>query len=281
MKHLQWSSLLPAARQVRPHFLHDPTREICVYRDVLCEQLDTPYLYAAGSNEPPGCSWLVLERVAGEKLCHTGELEVWQEAARWLADAQAKFSPAAGAIQVKVPLLRHDRAYYLGWLARASAASTSQNRQGYLSSALRCFERIIPRLADSAQSVIHGEFYASNILVRADRPAGKRICPVDWEMAAIGPALTDLAALTAGNWRTEDRMQIEAAYHRCRPLACAKMTRHEIEWLLDACRLALAIQWIGWSDGWTPPSDQAHDWYAEAVSLVRCLDGGIRPGRPA
>jgi thiamine kinase-like enzyme len=36
------------------------------------------------------------------------------------------------------------------------------------------------------------------------RTEGWRVCPVDWEMAAVGPGLIDLAALTAGWWTAHD-----------------------------------------------------------------------------
>src|SRR5687768_18215786 len=44
-------------------------------------------------------------------------------------------------------------------------------------------------LLDSLPEMLfHGEFYPSNVLVDASaRPT--RVCPIDWEMAARGPAL--------------------------------------------------------------------------------------------
>ena len=36
---------------------------------------------------------------------------------------------------------------------------------------------------------------------------------------------------------------------------------------LDACRLYLAVQWLGWAGDWAPPAANAHDW-AEDVAVL-------------
>ena len=41
---------------------------------------------------------------------------------------------------------------------------------------------------------------------------GLRICPVDWELAARGPGLLDLAALSAGRWSDDERDRLARAY---------------------------------------------------------------------
>ena len=60
------------------------------------------------------------------------------------------------------------------------------------------------------RTFVHGELYPSNVLVvRDDRHP--RVCPIDWEMAAIGPGLIDLAALVGG-WDPPERERLVAAY---------------------------------------------------------------------
>jgi aminoglycoside phosphotransferase (APT) family kinase protein len=39
------------------------------------------------------------------------------------------------------------------------------------------------------------------------------VCPVDWEMAAVGPGLVDLAALSAGGWTAPEREALALAYY--------------------------------------------------------------------
>ena len=87
----------------------------------------------------------------------------------------------------------------------------------------------------------------------------ERIVPVDWELAAAGPAVVDLAALTTG-WSGDEAEAIVAAYG-------------EVEHAdLMAARLHLAVRWLGWSPGWTPPAEHRRDWLAEAEAAARELD---------
>ena len=67
----------------------------------------------------------------------------------------------------------------------------------------RGYAPVVARLAAMPRTVIHGEFYPCNILIRGTGPRA-RVCPVDWELAAVGPGLIDLAALMTG-W--DDRAQ--------------------------------------------------------------------------
>src|SRR5207302_1094009 len=121
------------------------------------------------------------------------------------------------------------------------------------------YDRVAAHLAALAPTVIHGEFYASNILVRdgpptgppPHPPAGPRICPVDWEMAAVGPGLLDLATLTAGDWTDEQRAAMVAAYRQALADAGVPLPPPADMWeSLDHCRLHLAVQWLGWAENW-------------------------------
>ena len=131
------------------------------------------------------------------------------------------------------------------------------------------YDRVIRHLVALPATFLHGEFYASNVLVH-EKGEGLRVCPVDWEMAAVGPGLIDLAALTAGGWTADEREALALAYH-------AALVPGE-SWppaafltALDYCRLHLAVQWLGWSTGWSPPPEQAQDWLGEALGLAEKL----------
>jgi aminoglycoside phosphotransferase (APT) family kinase protein len=145
-------------------------------------------------------------------------------------------------------LLRYDRGFYLRWLERAREFTG-----GRLERVARRYDSVIDRLIELPPTFIHGEFYASNVLVD-----GQRIAPVDWEVAAIGPGLVDLAALTMG-WGENERTAIESAYGEVPPDA------------LHACRLHIAVQWLGWARDWTPPPDHARNWLADALAAAERL----------
>ena len=126
---------------------------------------------------------------------------------------------------------------------------------------------MIDRLAAVPAAFVHGEFYASNVLVDLT-PGRLRVCPVDWEMAGLGPGLVDLAALVTG-WAEEDREALALRYHSALPSRGGwAPTYPEFRVLLDCSRLMLAVRWLGWSPQWSPPEEHARDWLADAMELA-------------
>lgn len=129
---------------------------------------------------------------------------------------------------------------------------------------------MISRLTSLPPALIHGEAYASNILVDPDDisldDGGARVCPVDWEMAALGPGLVDLAALTSGDWSAEDTATIVDAYREVSPPG-VPADDDEFEFALTCARLHLAVQWLGWSPHWVPPLEHVQDSRGESMTL--------------
>lgn len=238
VKEVGRDGLLEEARRAKPGFLADSAREVAVYSGLLAtSDLGTPAFYGAVTGER---TLLVLEKVAGVELWQVRELDAWLDAARWLARMHVTLADRAA----EPYLLRLDAPYYRRWLTRARAQTRA------LDHVAARYDEVVERLLALPTVVIHGEFYASNILV-----SGSRVCPVDWEMAGAGPGLIDLAALTAG-WGEHEQAAIVDAYGEVSAEA------------LDCCRLHLALQWLGWSPGWSPPPEHARDWLAEALGAA-------------
>ncbi|MEO5575418.1 MAG: aminoglycoside phosphotransferase family protein [Gaiellaceae bacterium] len=233
----------------RPGFLSDRRREINAYAHVLGDVgVDAPRYRA--SLVDADRAWLFLELVDGVPLWQVGELEVWQEAARCLAALHASPEPASAR------LLRYDAEH----LRRRFALAGSLPRVAEIGI------RVAERLAGLPTVLIHGEFYASNVLVQRE-PGRVRVRPVDWETVGVGPGVLDLAALTAGAWDGARRMEIERAYLD----ACPPELRPG-PGDLDYARLLLAAQWTGWSPGWSPPPEHRQDWAAVALELIGRLE---------
>lgn len=251
-KNLSRDAILDVASQVKPGFLYDPRREINVYR-YLHSALDlgTPKLYGASGD------WLFLEYVPAPELYQIGDFEVWLEAARWLARLHASRASEPAAARKRVPqLLEHDASYYGAWLRRAHAFAGSK-----LDSIAERYSEVMNFLLVLPRTLIHGEFYASNVLVQTTEHE-VRICPVDWEMAAIGPGILDVAALASGRWNRERRLMMAQAYCAALP---ERLQLPNLIAAFDCAQLQMALQWLGWSDDWPMYKEHAHDWLAEAL----------------
>jgi aminoglycoside phosphotransferase (APT) family kinase protein len=243
-KNLSPDALFESAR-VRPDGLVNPLREIETYRAILSgRSLGTARCYAAVAEQ--GRYWLFLERVDGAPLWQSGDMDVWHSAARWLA--QLHRQPVS-----MTHLLQYDRAFYTRSWQRAFSLHPE------LASIGPVYHRAVKRLLDLPSTFIHGEFYASNVLVRGDR-----ICPVDWELAASAPGLMDLAALTAGTWDRQHRLDFAVAYCGSEPGAALLRA-------FDCCRLYQSVRLLGWAMHWQPPAVHAHDWLGEAQEIAAAL----------
>jgi Phosphotransferase enzyme family len=258
---------LPAnALAAKPEFLHQPRRELDVYRRILGPAGVGPRCFAAHADPDGSHDWLLLEKVPGVELWQVGELDVWERVAHWLGDFHAAFAGRLDQLRaVNAHLLVHDAAWFRSWYERAmTAIAGSRDRRGAdLAAALGSYDAVIGALAELPRTLVHGEFYPSNVLVvRDQQPVG--VYPVDWEMAAIGPGTLDLAAL-AGGWGASERQSLARAY-----LEGLGSDRPIDELLADLsrCRLHLALQWLGWSSDWLPPDEHAHDWFGEALAAA-------------
>jgi aminoglycoside phosphotransferase (APT) family kinase protein len=194
-----------------------------------------------------------------------GELALWEEAARWLARMHSELGNDLERQAASGHLLDHDAGFYRRWIERAREFSRAPGQPASRARGVDWLaerhESVVEALLSLPRTVIHGEFYASNVLVAPDT-APPRVAPVDWELAAVGPGLSDLAALVSGNWADEDRRALAAAYG----LAGSSLRD------LDFARLQLAIQWLGWAPPeWAPPRGQRQDWLGEALALAEGL----------
>jgi hypothetical protein len=282
-KNVSLESLSATARLAKPEFLYDPLREIEAYRLLLRQtQLGTAKFYGAFVDRDAGKFWIFLERILGEELYKIGEFSVWEAVARWLARMHRQFTEDSSERSLRsMRWLNFNAEYYWTWMRRAQQSSeTSVNSplgraRGQIGRLASRYGEVVHRLTALPSTIIHGEFYPSNVLI--SRLQNRlRICPVDWEMTAIGPGLIDLAALVSGRWNDTQRTALAKAYFQSIGTEGHSVIFREEEFLaaLDDCRLHLAIQWLGWSETWTPPADHAHNWLEEALELaqkVGCL----------
>ena len=267
LKSLGRGSLDPAALKAKPAFLHDPRREIEVYRALLDPaRLGTPRFYGSVVEPDRDRYWLLIENVEGEVLWQVGELDVWEEAARWLAVLHDRFA-GAELPGPEAPVLRYDADFYASWMRRALDFADGE-RRGQLRWLAERYDAVVAGLASAPATFLHGEFYASNVLIQ--RGSGDvRVAPIDWENAAVGPGVIDLAALTTGAWSATERARITSGYIDRSTQLGHDVDRAELLEMLELARLHLAVQWLGWEPTWLPPAEHRHDWLAEALAIAR------------
>ncbi len=221
-------SARPAAK---PLFLYRRQREREMYEEVLPHStVPAPRLLGTAGTS------LVLERVSGVPLWQCADPSPIGVTAKAIRALHQTHHGAGAAF-----LVRYDRSFYRRWARRAVAVEPELERFSHT------YTLAAERLLAEASVVIHGELYPSNVLVD---PTGVSI--VDWETAAEGPAVVDLAALTSG-WSPEHERAVLSAYGPVDPVA------------LDCARLHLAFRWIGWSARWRPPEEHAYDWPGEVA----------------
>ena len=269
-KRLEWDALTAEARLAKPEFLHNPRREPAVYATLLAPAaLGAPRFYGSLAEPEAGRHWLFVEWVEGRELYQVGERELWEAAAAWLGTMHRRLAEQLDRGH-GAHLLDYDPAYCRRWIDRARSFAAAP---GQPPARLRSIEWLAPRYEAASEellalprTVIHGEFYASNVLVAGDLTE-PRVAPVDWELAASAPGVVDLAALVSGGWSDEDREAIAVAYRT----TAGPFSPSPRE--LDLARLHLAVQWLGWAEpSWTPPPQQRQDWLGEALSLAEGLE---------
>ena len=262
-KDLSPAALIGDARDNRLEFLHDPRREPAVYRRLLGPSGIGPRCVGSGED------WIVVERIDGQPLWQIGEGDTWVTVARWLAQLHDRLADAETS---GLPLVRHDATLAMRWRRRA-------RDRGAPDSVLAAHERACARLLELPPTLIHGDLYASNVLVGAapSPPTGRfdsiddvGVWPVDWELAGVGPGVLDVAALTAG-WPDDSpvRAAMESAY-----LGATAVGQSSPPLCLNdvaAARLYLCVQWLGSPAVWTPPEQHRHDWLAEARALAESI----------
>ncbi len=269
-------AVLPAARGVRPAFLSDPGREAWVYESVLSADgaADAPRLLATGPFGD-GARWLLMEWVGSVDLGQVGSSAVWSDVASRLAQLHRWGESHLDALEQGSMVRWNDPGMHARWARRAqrklSGLGPAAGTQHLLDPLWPRYDAVAARLAALPQTLVHGDFNASNILV-THSPHGVRIRIIDWETAGIGPGLLDLASLISGRLPDRYKADIVAAYRASldgSPLG--NLTEPEFDEALCWCRLALAVKWLGWSPGWSAPQAHAYDWRTEALATAHQL----------
>jgi len=275
LKHLGLADITEKARRAKPSFVINPQREIEIYRRLLAPLEIGPSLVGSKIDATSDSYWLLLEHVEALRLTEVGELTAWAASARWLGTLHACLETVVNEpLHRAAGLMECDRHWYRVWMDRAlhffASDDPAPSRLGR--SALQWlaqrYDRVVEHLASLPPTLIHGDFYPSNVLVIGP-PDDPRPCPLDWEAASIGPGVLDLAALSAGDWSEQNRRDLVAAYAAG---AGSNLASCAIGESLDFAHIHLAVQQLGWFGRRRRPAAHARDWLSDAVDRAEALN---------
>lgn len=215
-------------------------REAMVYRDLLAgANLGTARCYGWMRDERSGRGRLLLEYVPAPSLQACGPQFV-PLAAAWLAKLHAFVSRNPDRLAGAGYLVRHDEQFH--WTQAQQAA---QSLAGYdlslasrVEQVLKRYERCVKVMAAQERTLVHGSYRPRHILLD---PAGSRLCPIDWERAAIGSRYFDLAYLTPEMSPQELEHVVQAYCAASRQAGMNVPSEEEVTHSLNCFRLHLLM----------------------------------------
>lgn len=220
-------------------------REIAVYRDLLRDAgLDTATYHGAVWDASQ--RWLLLGFVEDARELRSCGLDAWVDAAAWLGRLQGWFAGDDRLLETAAFLPPHDADFFRH---QATSASNAVERidgalAARLSGVLADYERLVEVLARQPRTLVHGSFRPQNILV-ADRDGSRRICVVDWEHAALGSVLYDLAFISQGFRAAELDALVGAWRREAEARGVPLPDEARLPYLLDCFRLAKVVRSLG------------------------------------
>jgi hypothetical protein len=209
-----------------------------IYDRVLsATKLSVPHFHGSMTIGPGGETGLIIAHLQGcLRLRDSRDLDHWEQAAAWSgrfhAEEEARSPDPSLAF-----LIHYDADYYAGWARRtAENAAALDLKLPWLADLCSRAPAAFLELLESPQTVIHGEYYPKNLLIK-----DATIYPVDWESAAIACGQIDLATLT-DRCDPEVVLRCDLAYHQARwPQGVPSgFTR-----ALELARLYVHLRWLG------------------------------------
>lgn len=186
--------------QIKDEMKQRREREVRVYQHLLEEaNLGTPRYYGTVWDESPETFWLLLEYVDGTPVAYLESTNYWIAAAGWLGQMHGYFIRHAHYLSRLDFLIRHD-SRFLSAEAEAALDAVSQISPGSVDRFARVvnrYDQLIEAMVTHPPTLVHGAFRPQNVMVSGESQS-MRICAYDWEEAAFGAPLYDLAYLTDG-----------------------------------------------------------------------------------
>jgi hypothetical protein len=220
-------------------------REVVVYRDLLDGAgLDTARYYGSVWDETEGRFWLLLEFVEGVPIRHL-DFEAWLPPVAWLGRMYGYFAARPELWRDCDALLRHDAAFFETTAEQALKAVTEYSAElgGRVGPVVSRYHKAVAVMTAQPPTLVHGTFRPAQIITD-DPHHPRRICPVDWEKAAVGASLYDLTFIVDGFDPPRLRRLFEA--YRAEALRAGVRVGDDAEMksVVDCFRLHRVMNWL-------------------------------------
>jgi Phosphotransferase enzyme family len=222
-------------------------REVRVYRELLAGAgLGTPRYYGSVLDEPGGRLWLLLEFVDGTPVGYLDIAGHWAPAAARLGRLHGHFAGQSERLSRCDFLLRHDEEFFWSKTERAArcVSAIAPHRAGELTRVVDRYGPVVGVMIGQPRTLLHGGCRTSNILVSvASDPA--RVCILDWEEAAYGPPLLDVAYLLDGVESPTLDPLLDAYVREVRAYDLPLPPRQDLKLVIDCFRLHMTLAMLG------------------------------------
>jgi hypothetical protein len=222
-------------------------REVEVYRELLAGSgLGTPRYYGSVLDEPRGRLWLLLELVDGTPVGYLDVAGYWAPAAARLGRLHGHFAGQADRLRGCDFLVRHDDSFFWSRVDRAGhcVARLAPHLAGDLGRIVGRYGPVVERMAGQPRTLVHGGCRSTNILVQVTSDPA-RVCILDWEEAAYGPPLLDLAYLLDGIEPPTLDPLLDAYVAEARVYDLPLPPRRDMKYVIDCFRLHMTLTMLG------------------------------------
>jgi hypothetical protein len=220
-------------------------REVAVYRDLLAGAgLDTAEYYGSVADPVDGRFWLLLEYVEGVPVRQL-EFEHWIAPAEWLGRMYGHFHPRRELWQGCPVLARHDASFFESTAEQALRAVTDYSAElaQRLAPIVGRYGTAVAVMTAQPQTLVHGTFRPAQIITDDSRQP-PRICPVDFEKAAVGASLYDLTFFVDGFDPPRLRLLFEAYRTGAARGGLRVPDDTEMTHIVDCFRLHRVMNWL-------------------------------------
>ncbi len=216
----------------------DISYEARVYREVLQPlHVSTPAFYGLYKDDESGAEGLIIEYLPrGSPASWSRDPQAMTRSARWIGRFHAANEKRVHDARLQF-LRRYNAEYYRGWARRTNLLFGQLNsRFPWIPPICTSFQHLIPRLLRAPETIIHGEYFGSNVVYQNGTSR-----PVDWQSTAIAAGEIDLAALTH-SWPKKVVQKCEREYARARWSGRAP---DGFEETLELARVYMNLRWLG------------------------------------